>query len=62
MCVYINSTTYKDKVYLLLYVNDMLLVGSSKNDLVRVKYLLCNEFDMKDLEESRKIDIIRDRD
>ena len=65
MCVYINITTYKDKVYLLLYVDDMLLAGSSKEDLPHVKNLLSKEFDMKDLEESRKIlgiDITRDRD
>ena len=40
MCVYINSTTYKDNVYLLLYVDDMLLVESSKEDLLHVKNLL----------------------
>ena len=65
MCVYINPTTYKDKVYLLLYVDDMLLVGSSKEELIHVKNLLSKEFDMKGLGESRKIlgiDIIRDRD
>ena len=65
ICVYINSRTYKDKVYLLLYVDDMLLARSSKDNLVHVKNLLSKEFDMKDLEESRKIlgiDITRDRD
>ena len=65
MCVYINSTTYKDKVYFLLYADDMLLVESYKEDLVHVKNLLSKEFDMKDLGESRKIlgiDISRDRD
>ena len=55
MCVYINSTTYKKKVYLLLNVDDMLLAGSPKEDLVHVKNLLSKEFDMKDLGESRKI-------
>ena len=65
MCGYINSTTYKEKVYSLLYVDDILLVGSSKEDLVNVKKLLSKKFDMKDLGESRKIlriDITRDRD
>ena len=50
---------------MLLYVDDMLFVGSSKDELVHIKDLLSKEFDMKDLEESRKIlgiDITRDRD
>lgn len=39
MCVYVNQSTYKNKVYLLLYVDDMLLAGSSKKDLSHVKTL-----------------------
>ena len=37
MCVYINTTTYKGKVYLLLYVDDMLLAESPKKNLAHVK-------------------------
>ena len=65
MCVYIHSTTYKEKVYLLFYVDDMLLTRSSKEDLVHVQNLLSKECDMKDIGKSRKIlgiDITRDRD
>lgn len=36
----------KIKVYLLLYVDDMLLAGSSKEDLSHVKDLLNKEIDM----------------
>ena len=65
MCVYINPTTYKDKVYLLLYVDDMLLARSFKEELTHVKSLLSKEFDMKNLGKLRKIlgiDITKDRD
>lgn len=54
MCVYMNPITYKDKVYLLLYVDDMLLVGSSKADLSHVKNLLNKEFYMKELGRVKK--------
>ena len=46
-------------------MDDILLAGSSKEELTHAKNLLSKEFDMKDLEESRKIleiDITRDRD
>lgn len=44
MCAYINSTTYKDKD---LYYYSILIT--------HVKGLLGKDFDMKDVEESRKI-------
>ena len=50
----------KNKVYLLLHVDDMILAESSKVDLTHVKGLL-----NKELGESRKIlgiDITRDKD
>ncbi|XP_038875001.1 uncharacterized protein LOC120067522 [Benincasa hispida] len=47
--------SYKDKIYLLIYVDDMLLVGRSKGDLTHVKNLLKGEFGMKDLEEASKV-------
>ena len=51
-------------VFFLLYVDDMLLARSSKEDLTHVKTLLSKEYYMKDLGESRKIlgiDITRDK-
>lgn len=42
-------------MFLLLYVDDMLLAGKNTEDLSRVKTLLKKDFDMKDLGDSRKI-------
>ena len=41
-------------IYLLLYVNDMLVAIKNKNDVNRLKEMLNLEFDMKDLGEARK--------
>lgn len=55
ICVYVNSLFYKKKFYLLLYVDDMLLARSSKEDLTHVKNLLKREFDLKDMSQSIRI-------
>lgn len=54
-CVYINSSSYSTDVYLLLYVDDMLVASKSKDVMSRVKQSLKEEFDMKDLGESKRI-------
>ena len=51
-------------MYLLLYVDDMLIAARSKAQVQKVKAQLKREFDMKDLGEARKIlgmEITRDR-
>ena len=63
-CAFINSNSYSSKVYLLLYVDDMLFTEKSKFDIKRVKTVLKEEFDMKKLGESKRtlsIDITRER-
>lgn len=50
-CVYTNTRTFKHTIFLLLCVDDMLLVRKTKEDLSKVKVLLKKEFDMKDLGE-----------
>lgn len=50
--------------YLLLYVDDILLAGSSKNEIQLVKEDLKLKFEMKDLGEAKRIlgmDILRNR-
>uniref|UniRef100_A0A3Q7GKK2 Reverse transcriptase Ty1/copia-type domain-containing protein n=1 Tax=Solanum lycopersicum TaxID=4081 RepID=A0A3Q7GKK2_SOLLC len=52
-------------IYLVLYVDDMLIVAKKKYDIQKLKGLLSAEFEMKDLGAARKIlgmEIIRDRE
>ncbi|KAL2465401.1 Reverse transcriptase Ty1/copia-type domain-containing protein [Abeliophyllum distichum] len=52
-------------VYLLLYVDDMLLISSCANQIKRLKSDLFSEFDMKDLGNAKRIlgmEIIRNKD
>nr|GEV88898.1 retrotransposon protein, putative, Ty1-copia subclass [Tanacetum cinerariifolium] len=51
-------------IYLLLYINDMLIACKSKAEIGSTKSLLKKEFDMKELGEAKKIlgiDIVSDR-
>uniref|UniRef100_A0A3Q7ETH7 Reverse transcriptase Ty1/copia-type domain-containing protein n=1 Tax=Solanum lycopersicum TaxID=4081 RepID=A0A3Q7ETH7_SOLLC len=52
-------------IYLVLYVDDMLIASKKKYDIQKLKGLLSAEFEMKDLGAARKIlgmEIIRDRE
>ncbi|KAJ9543281.1 hypothetical protein OSB04_022988 [Centaurea solstitialis] len=63
-CVYIKKCEDGSFVYLLLYVDDMLIASKNKKDIQQVKDQLNAEFEMKDLGEARKIlgmEISRDR-
>lgn len=64
LCVYLKKLSYCEYVYLLIYVDDMLLVAKSMDDINEVKEMLGREFDMKDLGPAKRIlgmDIERDR-
>ena len=64
MCVYFKKLRDDNYIYLLLYVDDMLLVSKNMSDIKHVKEMLGREFDMKDLGSARRIlgmDIERDR-
>ena len=64
-CVYHNKLEDGSMIYLVLYVDDMLIAARSKTDIQKLKSLLSAEFDMKDLGAARKIlgmEIYRDRD
>jgi hypothetical protein len=62
-CVYlkiVNGST----IYLLLYVDDMLIAAKDKSEIAKLKAQLNLEFEMKDLGAAKKIlgvEIIRDR-
>ncbi|GJX41366.1 retrovirus-related pol polyprotein from transposon TNT 1-94 [Tanacetum coccineum] len=63
-CVYYKSYAPGGYIYLLLYVDDMLISCKSKAEIGSTKSLLKKEFDMKELGEAKKIlgmEIVRDR-
>jgi hypothetical protein len=62
-CVYIKFVD-GSPIYLLLYVDDMLIAAKSKIDIMNLKAQLSSEFEMKDLSAAKKIlgmEITRDR-
>ena len=63
-CLYFRGEDSKKPVFLLLYVDDMLLTGQDMKEIQIVKSLLHSEFEMKDLGHAKKIlgmNIFRDR-
>jgi hypothetical protein len=64
-CVYVRSLDDSSFIFLLLYVDDMLIAAKSIMKVNKLKDLLSREFDMKDLGATKKIlgmEIRRDRD
>jgi hypothetical protein len=62
-CVYIKFVN-GSPIYLLLYVDDMLIAAKSKKEITTLKSQLSSEFEMKDLGAAKKIlgmEITRDR-
>ena len=63
-CVYVKSLEDGSRIFLLLYVDDMLIACKSRKVVQELKAALSLEFEMKDLEPARKIlgiKIFRDR-
>jgi hypothetical protein len=63
--VYVRSLDDGSFIFLLLYVDDMLITTKSIVEVNKLKVLLSREFDMKDLGTAKKIlgmEICRDRD
>ena len=63
-CVYYGKLSDGSFVYLLLYVDDMLLATKNLVEVNKLKTLLSGEFEMKDLGATKKIlgmEIHRDR-
>nr|GEX13874.1 putative retrotransposon [Tanacetum cinerariifolium] len=64
ICVYYRSYTPGEYIYLLLYVDDMLIACKSKAKIGSTKSLLKREFDIKDLGEAKEIfgmEIVKDQ-
>ncbi|KAG8488139.1 hypothetical protein CXB51_018349 [Gossypium anomalum] len=63
-CVYFKKNSDGSFVYLLLYVDDMLIVAKDTREIRKVKAQLSEEFEMKDMRPTKKIlgmDILKDR-
>ena len=63
-CVYFRKLQDGSFIYLLLYVDDMLIASKNQGEICRLKAQLSKEFKMKDLGEAKKIldmEIARDR-
>ncbi|KAH9763605.1 hypothetical protein KPL70_001228 [Citrus sinensis] len=63
-CVYHEIIISGGAVYLLLYVDNILIAGKNLSDIKKLKNLLKGEFEMKDLGSAKRIlgiDIVRDR-
>jgi len=63
-CVYFKKCNGDTYIYLLLYVDDMLIASVNKSEVNELKQLLSREFEMKDLGDAKKIlgmEISRDR-
>jgi inosine/xanthosine triphosphate pyrophosphatase family protein len=54
-CVYVRSLDDDSFIFLLLYVDDMLIATKSIGKVNKLKVLLSGEFDMKDLGATEKI-------
>lgn len=54
---YVNILKRNEKViiYLILYDDDTLMASSRKNEIVKLKEILNDEFEMKDLDEAKII-------
>lgn len=63
-CIYFQNFQNGSFIYLLLYVDDMLIASRDKSLIKKLKTELSNEFDMKELGAAKKIlgmEIRRDR-
>ncbi|GJR28668.1 retrovirus-related pol polyprotein from transposon TNT 1-94 [Tanacetum coccineum] len=63
-CVYYKSYLLGEYIYLLLYVDDMMIACKSKAEIRSTKFLLKKEFNMNELGEAKKIlgmEIVRDQ-
>ena len=54
-CIYVKSLDDSSRIFLLLYVDDMLIAAKSMIEVNKLKTLLRKEFDMKDLGAAKKI-------
>ena len=61
-CVYYNKLPGGEYIYLLLYVNDMLIASTNKSVIDKLKKDLSSEFEMKDLGKTKVLGMEIERD
>ena len=54
-CVYFKKLSSEKFIYLLLYVDDMLIAASNMEEIIRLKEQLGSTFEMKDLGAAKRI-------
>ena len=54
-CVYYRELRNGTFIYLLLYVDDMLIASKNKVEVEKLKTQMSIEFEMKDMREAKKI-------
>lgn len=54
-CVYFHQSSNGSFIYLLLYMDDMLIASKNMSLISKLKYQLSNEFEMKDLDATKNI-------
>lgn len=54
-CIYFKKSDSESFLYLLLYVDDMLIAAKDKKEIRKVKVKLNNEFEKNDLGATKKI-------
>ena len=57
-CVYVRRFPDDNFIILLLYVDDMLIVGKNANMIQKLKMELSKTFDMKDLGNAKRMKIL----
>ncbi|CAM8887559.1 unnamed protein product [Rhodiola kirilowii] len=63
-CLYLKKPKFGLILYLLLYVDDILIMSNYESEISKIKKQLSSNFDMKDLDIAKKIlgiNIVRDR-
>jgi len=53
--VYFNKLPGGEYIYLLLYIDDMLIASKNKSAIDKLKKYLSSEFEMKDLGKAKKV-------
>jgi Reverse transcriptase (RNA-dependent DNA polymerase)/Integrase core domain len=53
-CIFIHTNANGQKTYIALYVDDLIIAGENKDDIITIKQQLSERFEMKDLGIARK--------